>query len=181
MDLPSIVQAIESSPLGDWMRTSVKAMPFVEATHVLAASVVFGTILVVDLRLLGFPNTRRPFTRVADELLKLTWLAFAVSVITGLLMFAANAMTYYGNTAFKLKMLALLAAGLNMAFFHRVTLKSVAGWDTARPPLAGRMAGAASILIWVAVIFLARWIGFTKGYDFSVPDNIDLDFSFPSE
>jgi hypothetical protein len=175
MDVPSIVQAIESSPLGDWMRTSVKAMPFVEATHVLAASVVFGTVFIVDLRLLGFPNTRRPFTRVADEMLKLTWGAFVVSVITGVLMFAANGMTYYGNTAFKLKMLALLLAGLNMAFFHGFTLKSVSRWNMAATPFAARFAGAASILIWVVAIVLARWIGFTKGYDFSVPDNIDLN------
>ncbi|HEU4619359.1 MAG TPA: DUF6644 family protein [Gammaproteobacteria bacterium] len=179
MDLPSLVQAIEASAAGQWMRTSLKAMPVVEAIHVMSAGVVFGTILIVDLRLLGFPDFKRPFTKIADELLKLTWSAFFVSVVTGALMFAANAMTYYGNTAFKLKMLALLGAGINMAYFQRVTFKTVNGWDTARAPLAGRFAGAASILIWIAVIFLARWIGFTKGYDFTVPNNVDLNFDFP--
>lgn len=179
MDVRSVVEAIGNSALGEWMRTAVKAMPVVEAIHVLTASIVFGTILVVDLRLLGFPNTRRPFTRVADELLKLTWFAFFVSVITGTMMFAANALTYYGNTAFKLKMLALLGAGLNMAFFQGVTFKSVASWNTGRTPFAARFAGAASILIWIAVIFLARWIGFTKGYDFSIPNDIDLNLDFP--
>ncbi len=76
------------------MRTSVKAMPFVESIHVLAAATVFGTILIVDLRLLGLPNTRRPFTRISDEMLKLTWTAFALALVTGFLMFAANANTY---------------------------------------------------------------------------------------
>lgn len=181
MDVPGIVQAIHNSALGDFMRTQVKAMPVVEAIHVLSAGVVFGTILIVDLRLLGFPDTRRPFTRVADELLKLTWLAFFTSVITGAMMFTANAITYYGNTAFRLKMLALLAAGLNMAIFHGVTLKSVGRWNTASVPFAGRLAGATSILIWIAVIFLARWIGFTKGYDFAIPDNVHIDFAFPGK
>ncbi len=179
MDLTSIVQSMEASAIADWMRTSIKAMPFVESIHVLAAATVFGTIFIVDLRLLGFPDTRRPFTRVSDELLRLTWAAFFFAVVTGLLMFAANANTYFGNTAFRLKMLALLGAGLNMAIFQRITFRSVAAWDERSPsPLAGRVAGAVSILIWVTVIFLARWIGFTKGYDFAVPENVDLDFEF---
>ena len=179
MELTSLIDSIQASALAEWMRTSVKAMPIVEAIHVLAAATVFGTILIVDLRLLGLPNTRRPFTRVSDEMLRLTWAAFVVSVITGLLMFAANAHTYFDNTAFRFKMLALLGAGLNMAIFQLITFRSVRTWDQAAPPpLAGRLAGAASIVIWVAVICLARWIGFTKGYDFDVPEDVNLNFEF---
>lgn len=179
MDLASIVDSIHASGVAEWMRTSVKAMPIVEAIHVMAAATVFGTILVVDLRLLGFPSTQRPFTRVSGELLHWTWAAFAVAVITGGLMFAANAQTYYVNTAFRLKMLALLGAGLNMAVFHTITCRTIRAWDQGVPaPLAGRIAGAASILIWVTLIFLARWIGFTKGYNFDVPQDVNLDFTF---
>jgi hypothetical protein len=179
VDLRSIVETIETSGLGEWMRTSLRAVPVVEAIHVMAIASVFGTILIVDLRLLGFPNTRRAFTRIADELLRLTWAAFFLAAISGALMFAANATTYFDNTAFRLKMLALLAAGVNMAIFHLWTIRTVASWDKDAPaPLAGRVAGAASILIWVTVIFLARWIGFTKGYDFEIPENVELDFEF---
>jgi hypothetical protein len=177
MDLPGIVDTIQASGLGEWMRTSVKAMPVVNSIHVLAAATVFGTILIVDLRLLGFPDARRSFTRISDEMLKLTWVAFALAVASGGMMFAANASTYFDNTAFRLKMLALLAAGVNMAIFQFVTFRNVAAWDRSAPtPLAGRLAGAISIAIWVTVIFLARWIGFTKGYDFEVPENINFEF-----
>jgi hypothetical protein len=75
MDLISQVQAIQDSAPGEWMRSSVKAMPIVESLHVLAAATVFGTILIVDLRLLGFPGLRRSLVRTADELLHLTWSA----------------------------------------------------------------------------------------------------------
>ena len=178
MTLLSLVQSIQDSGIAEWMRTSVKAMPIVESIHVLAAATVFGTIFIVDLRLLGLPNTRRPFTRVSDEMLRLTWAAFCVAVVTGLLMFAANANTYFENTAFRLKMLALLGAGLNMAIFQRMTFRTVGAWNTdALPPLAGRVAGVLSILVWLSVIFFARWIGFTKGYHFEVPDNVN--FAFP--
>jgi hypothetical protein len=182
VDLPSIVQVVESSGLADWMRMNVKAMPIVEAIHVFTSAVVFGTILIVDLRLLSFPDTRRSFKLIEHELIRWTWAAFATSVVTGSMMFAANATTYYGNTAFRFKMLALLLAGVNMAVFELVTSRSVAQWDkNATPPRAARFAGAASILIWVSVLFLARWIGFTKGYNFAVPDNLDLNFQFPAQ
>ncbi|HTX24750.1 MAG TPA: DUF6644 family protein [Steroidobacteraceae bacterium] len=179
MDLPSLIETIQACAPAVWMRTSVKAMPIVEAIHVLAGATVFGTILIVDLRLLGFPDARRSVTRVCQEMLRLTWGAFFVSLTAGLLMFAANAHTYYGNTAFRLKMLALLGAGVNMAIFHGTTFRSVRAWDRSVPvPLAGRLAGATSILLWVSVIFLARWIGFTKGYDFKIPANTHIDFQF---
>jgi hypothetical protein len=179
MTLMSFVQSIQDLGVAEWMRTSVKAMPIVESIHVLAAATVFGTIFIVDLRLLGLPNTRRAFTRISDEMLKLTWAAFGLALVTGFLMFAANAITYFGNTAFRLKMLALLGAGLNMVVFQLITFRTVGTWDTDKPsPGAARLAGALSILIWLAVIFFARWIGFTKGYDFGVPPDADVDFSF---
>jgi hypothetical protein len=178
MTLVSIVQSIQDSGIAEWMRTSVKAMPIVESIHVLAAATVFGTIFIVDLRLLGLPNARRPFTRISDEMLRLTWAAFFVALVTGGLMFAANANTYFENTAFRFKMLALLCAGLNMVIFQLVTFRTVGAWDAgARAPFAGRVAGVLSILVWVSVIFFARWIGFTKGYHFEVPT--DVNFAFP--
>ncbi|MGH8258312.1 MAG: DUF6644 family protein [Steroidobacteraceae bacterium] len=179
MSFPSLIQTIEASAPAVWMRTSVEAMPFIESLHVLAAATVFGTIFIVDLRLLGFPDSRRPVTRVCREMLRLTWIAFGVALFAGLLMFAANAHTYVGNTAFRLKMLALLGAGVNMAVFHATTFRTVGAWDQNSPvPFAGRLAGAISILLWVSVIFLARWIGFTKGFDFNIPANTHIDFHF---
>jgi hypothetical protein len=177
MTLMSLVQTIQDSAIADWMRDSVKAMPIVESIHVLAAASVFGTVFVVDLRLLGLPSTKRPITRVSREMLRLTWAAFCVALITGFLMFAANADTYVGNTAFRLKMLGLLCAGLNMVIFHAMTFRTVGRWDAdVVPPGAARLAGMLSILVWVSVIFFARWIGFTKGYHFEAPTDVNFQF-----
>jgi len=179
VDLLSIVERVYASGVGEWLRTSLKAMPIVESIHVMAVALVFGTILIVDLRLIGFPNTQRSIMRIEHELLRWTWGGFVVSVITGCLLFTANAITYYGNTAFRLKMVALLAAGVNMAIFQYFTMRSIQSWDKGvMPPPAARTAGALSLLIWTTVIFVARWIGFTKGYDFAIPEEVELDFDF---
>lgn len=175
-DVPAFVQAINDSAVGEWMRHSLKAMPIIEAAHVLAIATVFGTILIVDLRLLGFAGMQRNYRLLSREMLPKTWMAFVAAVITGVLMFAPNAITYYGNTAFRLKMLGLVLAGLNMAAFHLLTERT-SRWDgDAKAPTAGRVAAVLSILLWLTIIFLGRWIGFTKGYDFSVPENVEFEF-----
>ncbi len=178
MSPPSFIQAIESSAAGEWMRNHLLAMPWVNAAHVLCISLVFGSILVVDLRLLGLYDRQRAVTRVAQDMLRLTWFAFAGAVLTGALYFAANATTYWFNTAFRFKLLAIVLAGVNMLVFQFHTFRGVAAWDRgASPPRAARLAGAVSILLWTTVIVLGRVIGFTKGYDVPVPDDIDFDFS----
>ncbi len=135
---------------------------------------LFGTVLIVDLRLLALADASRAVTRVSRETLRLTWIAFVVSVITGSLMFTTSPQTYFYNAAFQWKALALLGAGLNMALFQLLTSREIATWNTQRPSSAARVAGFVSILLWAAVVLLGRWIGFTKGYDFAIPPGVEL-------
>ena len=176
MNTHAILDAIQGSPLASWVRLS-GAAPVIESTHVLAAVLLFGTVLVVDVRLLGLADASRAFTRISRETLPLTGIAFAVAVATGALIFASSAHTYFGNTAFRLKAVALLGAGLNMAVFELLTARGSASWEAgAAPPRGARIAGLISILLWAAVVLLGRWIGFTKGYDFAIPPGVELGF-----
>lgn len=176
MNTSALLQSIYDSAVAVWMRSTAVA-PVIEATHVVSAVLLFGTVMVVDLRLLGLADTAVPFSRVGRATLPLTWLAFGISVITGSLLFAASAPVFFGNTAFRLKVVALGAAGLNMAIFQLVTARHLGVWDASRhTPGAARVAGLVSILLWATVVLLGRWIGFTKGYDFTIPPGIDLGF-----
>ena len=174
MSVQSILDSIQGSALAAWMRDTNPAMQVVESTHVLAAILVLGTVLIADLRLLGIADSQRAFTRIGRETLPLTWVAFALAVGTGSLMFTTSAPTYFANAAFQLKALALLAAGLNMLLFQLLTARGIAAWDSGKPPRAARIAGAVSLLLWAAVVLLGRWIGFTKGYDFTIPPGVEL-------
>jgi hypothetical protein len=180
VDLSAVFEFMQNSALSEYLRTSLKAMPIVEAIHVMAVATVFGTIVLVDLRLLGYPNVQRSFSRLHHELLQWTWMAFGIAFITGWLLLIVNAVTYYRNTALWLKMGVIVLAGINMLVFELVTARSVSKWDKGvLPPAAARTAGALSIAFWIAVIVLGRWIGFTKGYDFTIPEDVQLDFSLP--
>lgn len=134
--------------------------PWVESAHVVFLAAVAGTIFMVDARLLGLASRHLRASYLSERLLPITWVAFAGAAVTGLLMFAANAVSYSGKTPFLIKMGLLLAAGLNMLYFQRVTWRGVASWDDGPPVPAARLAGAISMACWVGVIVFGRWIGF---------------------
>jgi hypothetical protein len=162
MSIPEILTALEASRLAGLIRDSLYLFPMIESFHVLGLTMVFGTIAIVDLRLLGLASTRRPFSRIVADVLKWTWLAFALTVATGVLMFITNAGVYYHNLYFRFKMGLLVLSGINMLIFERTVARSVGRWDQeTAAPLAGRTAATISLIAWISIIFMGRWIGFT--------------------
>jgi hypothetical protein len=134
--------------------------PLLESIHVLTAMFVVGSILFVDLRLLGLSAMRYPATRFTDELLRWTWACFAIAVVSGFGMFMTRAAWYVTNRAFQLKLLMLLLAALNMIVFHYVGNRDIQRWDAAlATPPAARIAGAASLMLWAGVTLAGRWTG----------------------
>jgi hypothetical protein len=160
--LRDLIAYAENSSVADAVRENDLLFPLIESIHVLAICLVVGSILAVDLRLLGLASVHRSVSRVTRGILPLTWCAFAVAVGSGGLLFISNATKYLGNGFFVAKMLLIGAAGLNMAIFHAVSANDLPRWEhDARLPLSARLAGGLSILLWVAVVACGRWIGFT--------------------
>lgn len=162
MTWADFLQSINDSPVGAGIRESTMLFPWIESIHVLMITTVVGTIAIVDLRLLGYASHRRGARQLIIDLLPFTWAAFACAVITGLLLFSSNTLNYWADGPFLAKMCALALAGLNMAFFHLTAYQKIGQWDDALPPpAAARIAGATSLGLWILIVFLGRWIGFT--------------------
>lgn len=162
MDIDGILKSIEGWSVATAIRNGLYLFPVLESIHVVGLAVVFGTILIIDLRLLGAASLGRPFQRMMPEIVKWTWAGFAVALITGALMFTTNASVYYYNTWFRAKMLLLLLAGVNMGIFEATLGRQVQQWGSERStPAAARRAAVLSLLIWVSIIVAGRLIGFT--------------------
>ena len=181
MDLPTFLKSLEDSGLATGIRNSPLLFPMLEATHVVGLALVFGTVTVADLRLLGVASSHRPFSRVADDTLKWTWIAFILVAITGALMFTTNARVYADNTFFRIKLVLLALAGANMLSFNVIAKRTAHHWDEqpSASPL-GRTFATLSIALWISIIFVGRMIGFTttgaaaKSAD-PPPANVDFD------
>lgn len=151
-----ILAGIADTPFATAIREGESWFPWLETAHVVAVTLVFGSIVTVDLRLIGFAGYRAGTAALMRELLPWTWGAFAFAVLSGSALFASKAETYAANSFFQLKMAALLAAGLNMAVFHLGIYRTIGRWDGAAPPAAARAAGALSIACWTAVLCFGR-------------------------
>jgi len=154
--------ALEQAPFAVAVRQNAVLFPWIESVHVLAATLVVGTVAIVDLRLLGLASRGMAVRMVSAQVLPCTWTAFGLAALTGFLLFSSDATAYAADRPFLLKMLALLIAGANMLAFQFISYRSVREWDlAANPPLAARSAAAVSLACWIAVVVCGRWIGFS--------------------
>ena len=157
-----LIAFFEESSVADAIRENDLLFPSIESIHVVAICLVVGSILVLDLRLLGFASLDRPVGRLTRAVLPLTWSAFVVAAGSGFLLFISHATKYLANGYFIAKIGLICAAGLNMVVFHAVAARDLPKWERERlPPPRARLAGALSVLLWIAVVACGRWIGFT--------------------
>jgi len=154
MSLTTLLQGLQDAPLSQAIAESAWIFPTVESVHVVAITLVVGSILVVDLRLVGLASPGRLAHDLQRQYLPLTWTAFAIALLTGSTLFLAKPLSYLTNPFFVIKLALLVLAALNMALFHVVV-------ERRRSAGAARVSGLASIAIWIGVVAMGRWIGFT--------------------
>jgi hypothetical protein len=153
---PALTQALHDWPFAVWLRTAPLIYPGLEALHLIAIATTFGTLLIVDLRLLNvgvFGLRQFDVNAMAKAVLPWTLLGFFLAAMTGSLMFLSRASDFIANSAFLLKMLLLFTAGTNAGILH-----SRGPLDATN--LATRLQAALSLAIWIAVIVSGRWIAY---------------------
>jgi hypothetical protein len=156
--------ALEASGLGQAMRQWLWLYPSVETVHIVGIGLLFGSIAVLDLRLLGFSRTISVRT-LARHVLPWTAASFLLIIPSGLLMFTAHASEFIDSPVFVLKMCLIMAAGLNAALFHTMVFRTADVWDAEDmrklpPPPSARVSAALSLLIWISVIACGRLLAY---------------------
>jgi hypothetical protein len=160
--LTDLMGWLEATSLAVFIHRTAWAFTTVELVHVFAISLVVGTIAMVDLRLLGLASTKRAFTELAGQVLPFTWVAFVLAVMAGSLLFISQATAYFASTTFRIKMLVIVLAGINMLVFELITVRGVQDWDRKPvPALPARLAGGISLTCWILVVIFGRLTGFT--------------------
>jgi uncharacterized membrane protein len=135
-----------------WLKTTPWVYPTLEIGHIVGIALVFGTLWIVDLRILG---QMRMFdaNQLARQVIPWTVVGFLLAAMTGLTMFVSRIGDLIANPAFVLKICLLFAAGTNAAVLHaRGAINTESGLT--------RLQAGLSIMIWLAVIVCGRWIAY---------------------
>lgn len=160
--IDALLQSLEGSSPAVYIAESAWAFPTIETIHVLAVALTIGTVLVMDLRLLGLASVKQPYVALRRDVLPWAWLAFGAAAVSGFAMFISQATEYFANEAFRVKLILLLLAGINMLVFELIVARGAAHWDADVPvPRPGKVAALLSLALWISIVFFGRRVGFT--------------------
>ena len=156
--------ALEASGLGQAMRQWLWLYPAVETVHIVGIALLFGSIAVLDVRLIGF-SRGIPVRALARQVLPWSIGSFALIVPSGLLMFVAHATDFISSPLFAVKLCLIMAALLNAGLFHAITFRTADVWDSEEmrnlpPPPSARLAGVLSLALWASVIACGRLLAY---------------------
>ncbi len=138
---------------------SLNFWDLLEGTHLIGLMLFAGTILIVDLRLLGVVFRKSPVSLISDKVLPLTVFGFAFTVLSGMGLLFAKPLFYYHDIWFRAKMIFLALALINILVFHGRVQATQHSWDAdEKPPRAARLSASLSLLLWFLVIGCGRFI-----------------------
>jgi hypothetical protein len=150
--------AFQESALGEVMRSSLVLYPIVAILHIMGFAVLVGSIVSLDLRLLGL-GRGIPIRPMARLVLPLARTAFAVALTTGFLLFSADAAHVVGNPAFQAKMLLLLTALVTVVAAHAGPWRKLASWGD-EVPGGAKVTATLSLGLWLSVVLCGRLIAY---------------------
>jgi hypothetical protein len=159
MDGSELLAWVERTAVASAVREGVWLYPAIETTHIIALATLFGSIGLLDTRILGAAR-RLPLDALATHALRAAYGAFPAIVATGLLMFAADASALAANPAFQVKMVLVPLAVANGIFFELTLFRRIRAAPNDEVPLRAKVFAAASLALWVAVIVCGRLIAY---------------------
>ena len=158
MSLLPFFEWCENTAIGVAIRNSVWLFPVIESFHLVALALIGGAVLLVNMRLLGLVLGRRPVSELARDAQPWFLGGLLVMFASGVPLFLSESIKCYYSFAFWVKMSALLAVlAFTFTVHRRVTLA-----DEGRVgPVRGKLVAVVSLVLWAAVGWGGRWIGFS--------------------
>jgi hypothetical protein len=161
MSLLHFVQWLNETPWSVFLRENDWTFAVIETVHVLGLGLSVGTILWVDLRLVGLTMRRYRASDVISQLEPWAIRGFIVMFVSGSLLLFAEPEKCYTRTSFRLKALMLMLAGLNILYFNKRVRRTLRDYDeVVILPWRARAVGYISMALWLGIIFCGRWMAY---------------------
>jgi FtsH-binding integral membrane protein len=157
----SACEWLQNLPWASGIKESTWQFPVIESIHSLALSVMLWPAAILDLRLLGVVMRRRPVSAVAAQFLPWVWTGFTAMILSGAILFAAEAVKCYNSPFFRVKVILIGVAGLNAWIFHKTVFRDITNWDNATSThWRAKLAGGCSLAVWIAVVAMGRALAY---------------------
>ena len=154
-------QRLQATWLSTALRESELMWAYLEGTHLIGVSLMIGPAMMWDLRLIGVLWRRDPVSKIKAKFLRASVMGAALMVSTGLLLFISEPVKCYDSVYFRIKLVMLTLAALNVFVFHTTIDRKLPEWDTLLPPPPrARWAGILSLVFWSGVIFAGRYTAY---------------------
>jgi len=153
-----VLAVIGGWPGALWLQRSGTAYLFVNAAHILGIALLLGSILPLDLRLMGLFRTV-PLAVIGPFLARAAAVGLTLAILTGLWLFSVNPVGYVANPAFLAKVGLLVLAIGNLGIVYASGSFQTAMSD-GRVSAGLRISAALSLMIWLGILIAGRWIGF---------------------
>jgi hypothetical protein len=150
-------QWCEATAIGHVIKDSLWLFPVIESVHLLGLAALGGTLLIVDLRMLGLGLTRQPIAAVARDAQPWLLASIAVMILTGTALFLSESVKCYYSQAFWVKITTIPVA----LIFTLTVRRRVALRGTLDTTAASRLVAIVSLGLWFTVAAAGRWIGFS--------------------
>ena len=147
----------EETALGNAIRDSQYAFPFIECFHLIALAIIGGAVLIVDMRLLGLGLKKTSVAQLAEDAQPYLTGSLLVMIVSGIALYTSEATKAYASPAFWIKIIALVIV---IVFTYTVRRRVAAANERDVSPLACKAVAIVSIGLWFAVAWGGRWIGF---------------------
>jgi len=157
--LLSLVTWLNDTPFSVTLREGYYAFPIIETIHILGLGFSVGTIMWVDLRLLGIAMRRRPVADVIGQLEPWAIGGFVVMFISGFLLLLSEPLKCYTTLAFRIKVVMLILAAMNVWYFHKRLPRDRSQWDR-QMPWRAKMVGLFSLVLWLGIVIAGRWTAY---------------------
>ncbi len=144
--------------LGQFVIGSNWLFPVIESVHLLGLALLGGSVLLVDLRLLGLGLKDRAVSELALDARRWMLTGLAIMIVTGIPLFLSEPIKLYYSTAFWIKITTLPIA---LAFAFTVRARVALADPVRGTARRQQLVGALSIALWVTVAVAGRWIGFS--------------------
>jgi hypothetical protein len=155
----SFLEWLETTSVAEWGMASLIGYPLIITMHSIGLALMVGPVILLDLRFLGY------FKRISFEyfgrILILSWIGFAFSFVSGIILFTMYATEYASHVWFLTKITLVVLGAVATAYQHSMILKQAHVWEESSAPILMARIAQASIVFWAGVIVAGRLIAYT--------------------